>query len=172
MPRNIEIKAYARNFDAIRRLAESLSDFPCEVVVQDDVFFPVDKGRLKLRRLASNRGQLIYYNRADSKGPKRSEYCLTETNDPGGLKNVLAQAYGVRGTVKKTRYLYLAGQTRIHLDEVENLGKFVELEVVLRPGQPDEEGRTIAEELMRCLGIAPDDLIEDSYVDLFERNKK
>jgi predicted adenylyl cyclase CyaB len=171
MPRNIEIKAYARDFDKIRRRAEALSDTACEVIPQEDIFFPVEKGRLKLRILAPDRGQLIFYTRPDREGPKCSEYQITETCDSAGLKNVLAQAYGIRGAVKKTRYLYLAGQTRIHLDDVEGLGKFMELEVAMRPDQPDEDGQKIAESLMRRLGIAPDDLIEGAYMDLIENRR-
>jgi predicted adenylyl cyclase CyaB len=172
MPRNIEIKAHAHDFDEIRRRAEALSDTPCEVIPQEDIFFPVGKGRLKLRILARDLGQLIYYNRSDQRGPKRSEYSITETRDPEGLKKTLVQAYGVRGAVKKTRYLYLVGQTRIHLDNVENLGKFVELEVVMRPEQPDEDGQKIAEDLMRRLGVAPADLLGSAYMDLIEQNNK
>jgi predicted adenylyl cyclase CyaB len=171
MPRNIEIKAHARNFDEIRRCAEALSDTPCEAIPQEDIFFPVEKGRLKLRILAPDRGQLIYYNRPDESGPKRSEYRFAETSDPEGLKEILTQAYGMRGSVKKTRYLYLVGQTRVHLDDVENLGKFMELEVVMHPEQSDAEGEKIAGDLMHQLGIAPADLVEGAYMDLLDKNR-
>jgi predicted adenylyl cyclase CyaB len=77
-------------------------------------------------------------------------------------------AYGIRGVVKKNRYLYMVGQTRIHLDEVEGLGHFMELEVVMREGQSDAEGQAIAEDLMRRLGIREDALIEGAYMDLLE----
>jgi predicted adenylyl cyclase CyaB len=168
MPSNIEIKAYARDFDEIRRRAEALSDTSCEVIPQEDIFFSVAKGRLKLRVLAPNRGQLIYYMRPDQEGPKLSEYHIAETGDPEGLKNILARACGIRGAVKKTRYLFIVGQTRVHLDDVENLGKFMELEVVMRPEQPDAEGQKIAEDLMRRLGVVPADLLEGAYMDMIE----
>src|SRR5688572_6243613 len=141
MPSNIEIKAHARDFEEIRRYAESLSDIPVEVIPQEDIFFNTEKGRLKLRILALNRGQLIYYRRPDQEGPKRSEYHIYETFDPANLKRILELAYGIRGVVKKTRYLYLVGKTRVHLDDVERLGQFVELEVVMGEGQSDAEGQ-------------------------------
>jgi predicted adenylyl cyclase CyaB len=169
MPRNIEIKAYARDFDEIRRRAEALSDTPCDVIPQEDTFFPVEHGRLKLRVLAPDYAQLVYYSRPDQGGPKRSDYHFTATNDPDGLKHILALAYGVRGVVRKTRYLYLAGQTRIHLDDVEGLGKFIELEVVMRPEQTDAEGQVIAEELMKELGVQESDLLDGAYMDLIEK---
>ena len=84
-------------------------------------------------------------------------------------KRVIELAYGIRGIVRKTRYLYLVGQTRIHLDDVEGLGKFMELEVVLREGQSDAEGRAIAEGLMASLGVERGDRIEGAYMDLLEK---
>lgn len=77
-------------------------------------------------------------------------------------------ALGVRGVVRKTRYLYMVGQTRIHLDDVEGLGHFMELEVVMREGQSDAEGQAIAEDLMRRLGVRKDAWLEGAYMDLIE----
>ena len=168
MPSNIEIKARARDFEEIRRHAESLSDTSVEVIPQEDIFFNTEKGRLKLRVLALNRGQLIYYTRPDQEGPKRSEYHIYETFDPENLKRVLELAYGIRGVVRKTRYLYLVGQTRVHLDDVEGLGQFMELEVVMEEGQSDSEGQAIAEDLMGRLGVERGDLLEGAYMDLLE----
>jgi len=168
LPSNIEIKARARNFDEIRRRAEALSDAPVEVIPQEDTFFNTTQGRLKLRILPGERGQLIYYTRPDQEGPKRSDYHISHTADPENLKRVLALAYGIRGVVRKTRYLYLVGQTRVHLDDVDGLGQFMELEVVMREEQSDAEGQTIAEELMASLGVAQSDLLEGAYMDLLE----
>jgi predicted adenylyl cyclase CyaB len=82
---------------------------------------------------------------------------------------VLELAYGIRGVVRKTRYLYLVGQTRIHLDDVDGLGQFMELEVVLEEGQSDAEGQRVAENLMWALGVEQSDLIDGAYMDLLER---
>ena len=79
---------------------------------------------------------------------------------------MLSNALGVRGVVRKRRTLFLVGQTRIHLDEVENLGLFVEIEVVLSLQQTVSEGVHIAEEIMEKLGISRDDLVEKAYIDL------
>lgn len=168
MPANIEIKARARDLAALRSRAEAMSDLPVQIIPQVDTFFHTDKGRLKLRELGSSRAQLIYYERLDQDGPKLSTYHIFETSDPGSLKTTLSLALGTRGVVRKTRYLYLVGQTRVHLDEVEGLGQFVELEVVLRPGQSDTEGQVIAEELMSKLGVEKADLLEGAYMDLIE----
>lgn len=63
----------------------------------------------------------------------------------------------------------MVGQTRIHLDDVVGLGKFMELEVVLKPGQTDAQGQAEAELLMAKLGIKETDLIDSAYMDMFEQ---
>jgi predicted adenylyl cyclase CyaB len=172
MPSNIEIKARARNFDEMRQRAEKLSDTPLQVIQQEDTFFHTEIGRLKLRILAAERAQLIYYTRPDQEGPKRSDYHIYETSDPENLKRVLELTYGIRGVVRKTRYLYIVGQTRVHLDNVEGLGQFMELEVVMQAGQSDAEGQLIAEGLMISLGVEISDLLEGAYLDLLEHPSK
>ena len=169
MPSNIEIKSRVSDFDEIRRRAEKLSDTPVEVIPQEDTFFNTATGRLKLRILAQDKGQLIYYTRPDQEGPKRSDYHISLTSDPDNLKRVLELAYGIRGIVRKTRYLYLVGPTRVHLDDVEGLGQFMELEVVMGEGQSDAEGQAIAEGLMKALGVERSDLLEGAYMDLLEK---
>jgi predicted adenylyl cyclase CyaB len=168
MPANIEIKARARNYADLRRRAEALSDTPAQVIPQEDTFFNIPRGRLKLRQLAPDHAQLVFYERTDTSGPKRSNYHIYETDNPDALKTTLSLALGVRGVVRKNRTLYLVGQTRLHLDEVEGLGEFVELEVVLRPGQSDLEGQQIARELMTRLAIREQDLLEGAYMDMLE----
>jgi predicted adenylyl cyclase CyaB len=168
MPANIEIKAYVLDFDEIRHRAEQLSNRSVEVIPQEDTFFNVARGRLKLRVLSEDNGQLIYYTRPDQEGPKRSDDHIALTSDPNNLKRVLELAYGIRGIVRKTRYLYLVDQTRVHLDDVEGLGQFMELEVVMREEQSDAEGQAIAEDLMVALGVERHNLLESAYMDLLE----
>ena len=170
MPANIEIKAHARDFAGIKSRAEKLSDTPVEVIPQEDIFFNVPQGRLKLRILAPDNAQLIYYTRPDQEGPKRSDYHIAYTSDPDNLKRVLELSYGIRGAVKKTRYLYLVGQTRVHLDDVDGLGHFMELEVVMRDEQSDADGQKIAEDLMASLGVERSDLLEGAYMDMLEKS--
>jgi predicted adenylyl cyclase CyaB len=171
MPINIEVKARVRNFADLQKRAAALSDTPEQVIPQEDTFFVTPKGRLKLRQLSPQHGQLVWYERSDSAGPKRSHYLIAETTDPASLKAALSAALGVRGAVRKVRHLYLSGQTRIHLDEVEGLGDFMELEVVLQPGQSDEEGQAIASDLMKKLGVRDEDLIQGAYMDLLDHGE-
>jgi predicted adenylyl cyclase CyaB len=112
---------------------------------------------------------LIRYDRANLAGARRSTYSIAHTSDPHVLLEILTKTLGRIGTVKKTRILYLIGQTRVHLDRVEGLGNFLELEVVLRPDQDENEGQSIAADLMAMFGIEQDHLIAEAYVDLLAR---
>jgi adenylate cyclase class IV len=168
MAKNIEIKARVGDLENLKQLAEQVSDSAPELLIQEDTFFRVEKGRLKLRVLGPDRAELIYYERADSLAPRPSDYRIFRTSDPECLKTLLSIGLGVRGVVRKRRWLYLAGTTRIHLDQVENLGTFVEIEVVLGAGQTMAEGTAIARRLMERLGIREADLVEKAYIDLLE----
>jgi predicted adenylyl cyclase CyaB len=166
MPANIEIKARTEKSDELRERLSLLVGALPEILLQEDTFFHSPNGRLKLRVLQSGPAQLIHYSRPDQQGPKRSSYHMFETNDPESLKTVLSGALGVRGVVRKERLLYIVGQTRVHLDNVSGLGSFVELEVVLKPGQSDAEGQMVARDLMAILGICEEDLLDRAYIDM------
>ena len=164
--RNVEIKARAREVAGQRAAAERLADAAPEVLRQVDTFFDVHHGRLKLREFGGAAGELIHYERPDRAGPKQSKYSIVATDRPDELRETLAAALGVRGVVRKKRWVYLVGQTRIHFDDVEGLGWFIELEVVLEPGQSVERGREIAEGIMAEIAIRDEDLVDCAYVDL------
>lgn len=166
MARNIELKARLRDPAAARARAAALARRPAEVLHQEDTFFRVQRGRLKLREFGTGQGELIAYERADLEGPKESHYQIVETADPAALKRALTATCGVLGVVLKKRELYLVGQTRIHLDEVTGLGAFLELEFVLRDGQAIEEGHREVASLLESLGIEPCDFLAVAYVDL------
>jgi predicted adenylyl cyclase CyaB len=165
MPANIEIKAKVNDPQRVQRLVASIG-LEQWLNRQTDTFFTTARGRLKLRQIAPDDGELIYYERSDAPGPTESRYCICKTADPAGLCTVMSAALGVAGVVRKLRHLYLVGQTRIHLDDVEGLGHFIELEVVLRQRQSRREGIEVAQALMARLGISEHDLIDVAYVDL------
>jgi predicted adenylyl cyclase CyaB len=172
MPSNIEIKAALKNRDAVESVAARLSDSPPEIIYQHDVFFRCEGARLKLRIFAPNQGELIRYERPDVSGTRRSRYKIARTADPQALLAILTETLGSTGAVTKKRTLYRAGQTRIHIDEVEGLGEFLELEVVLRPQQSETEGAQIADGLLAELGIEKSELIGGAYVDLLRQRAR
>ena len=167
MPANVEIKARIPSVEALLPLAQSLSDDKhLQRIHQDDTFFAVPHGRLKLRVFGDGSGELIHYHRPDATGPKLSDYVLVPVADPDSLRDALVRACGLVGRVRKHRILVLVGPTRIHLDQVEGLGDFLELEVTLKHGEPEADGTAIAHELMARLGVQPQQLLEGAYLDL------
>ncbi len=166
MARNIEIKARIASVDALVETVAAMADEGPSEISQDDVFFRCSSGRLKLRAYSRRQGELIFYRRNDERGPKESQYVRIPTSEPETLRKILTLAYGKAGQVRKRRMLFMVGRTRIHLDAVESLGDFLELEVVLAEGEPAEVGIREAEELMKRLGVKPSHLIDRAYVDL------
>ncbi|KAJ9583940.1 hypothetical protein L9F63_021714 [Diploptera punctata] len=166
MMRNVEIKAKIRNLQGIVSKAKQLSKSDGEFIKQDDIFFKVPQGRLKLRTYENKAADLIFYNRPDGDGPKLSEYQICKFEEGSQISSLLSQALGVKGQVKKDRLLFLVGQTRVHIDHVEDLGDYMELEVVLSEDQTLEQGQEIAEKLMAELGVEKSDLISGAYMDL------
>ncbi|WP_320043238.1 class IV adenylate cyclase [uncultured Desulfobacter sp.] len=170
MPSNIEIKARVPNPKRFREVANELSSTRT-TLKQEETFFACPKGRLKLRTFPEGIGELIYYERPDETGPKCSQYWISKTREPDTLLLTLRNALGDIGVVRKTRELFLVGQTRIHLDDVEGLGVFAELEVVMKDGQIFDDGKAIAEDLMQKLGIKETDLVDGAYIDLITEEK-
>lgn len=166
MARNAEIKARVDDLEAMSARAAALATEGPLVIEQDDTFFVCASGRLKLRDFGDGSGELIFYRRADQRGPKESSYLRSRTTTPAELRESLALACGRAGRVVKRRTVYLVGRTRVHLDRVAGLGDFVELEVVLRDDEPFAAGELEAKALMARLGIADDDLVAAAYVDL------
>ena len=166
MARNVEIKARIESVEAITAKVAELADQGPIEIPQDDTFFVCGSGRMKLRAFSPTAGQLIFYQRPNQAGPKESFFVISPTASPDSLREALSLAYGQAGRVRKHRMLYLVGRTRVHLDRVENLGHFLELEVVLSEGEGPEPGVQEAHNLMASLGIADVQLVEGAYVDL------
>jgi len=164
---NIEIKTTLLKFEETFQHLQELTGGNPEIIQQEDMFFNVSQGYLKLRVLNSETGQLIYYNREFRKDPKLSEYYISCVSDPESMRGILKSIMGIRGMVCKTRYLFMIGRTRIHLDRVQDLGDFLELEVVLGDKSEQDGGLHEAKQLMNQLGISTDQLIKGAYIDLF-----
>lgn len=172
MARNVEVKARIASIEALLPRARALADGPAaQCIAQDDTFFACARGRLKLRDFGDGHGELIHYERADADGPKLSDYVRAPAADPAALREALARAHGVIGRVRKKRWLLMSGATRIHLDEVEGLGQFVEIEVVLRDDQTEAEGAAVAHGLLARLGVEPSQLVAGAYLDLLNARR-
>ncbi|KAH8387645.1 hypothetical protein KR093_008509, partial [Drosophila rubida] len=176
--RNVEIKARIpggpEEFERRLEVAKKLTGAEGELIVQRDVFFNSPQGgRLKLRYLqAPALSQLVFYDRPDEAGPKLSKFNKIEVDEPAVLEKILSQSNGTLGVLAKRRLLFLHKQTRIHMDDVQDLGHYMEFEVCLEPEQTLEQGQTIAEDLCRTFNIADADLMTGSYFDALTKGQK
>jgi predicted adenylyl cyclase CyaB len=165
--RNIELKA--RDADPQRSLAvcESLGAENRGVLVQRDTYFHVAHGRLKLREEEGAAAQLIAYERADTAGERTSHYRLIDVDEPAELRAALATTLEVKAVVAKERRLFLwEGSVRIHLDAVEGLGSFIELEAVASDGSDLSREKAQVKSLRETFEIDDADVIGESYCDL------
>ena len=136
-------------------------------VRQEDIYFRVGKGRLKLRAVdGKDEGTLIYYQREDRPDPKRSRVSLLPVAKATGLRALLRAALGLLVEVRKRRRIFRWGEVQVHLDEVEGLGTFLEFERMI--DSDDEAGRAEAEfsELRKSLRVLEKDLVAGSYSDM------
>jgi len=166
MAQNAEVKARLLDRRGTEALVAGIAARGPVILTQEDTFFPVPEGRLKLRTDGAASGELIYYLRPDVSGPKLSRYTRVPIENAAALSALLSAALGVRGRVSKVRTLYLIGRTRIHLDEVATLGDFIELEVVLQEGESAEAGLGEAAQLLERIGIRDSELEPRAYIDL------
>lgn len=163
--RNVEIKLRLDDPRAARARVEALADGPPARLEQRDTYFAVPEGYLKLRR-ENGRASLIGYRRPRAAEARHSGIDLAPVDDPDATAAALGRCLAVRADVIKQRDLYFRGQTRIHLDRVEGLGAFLELEVVMKPGQDDAEGVAIARGLLAELDLAAAPAESGSYLEL------
>ena len=164
----IELKARVRDLDSLREKLIGLKAEPVGTFRQVDTYFEIPRGRLKLREVeGSDRVMLVYYEREDIPGPKRSNVFVLEIRRPAAFKRLLRKALKARAVVDKVREIYRYEGTQIHLDTVKNLGTFIEFE---RETAPDllavKRGQETLEKLMENLGVGRENLEELSYGDL------
>ena len=172
LPRaNIELKARFANLARGHEIANHLEAQRQPAQTQVDTYFRCERGRLKLREINSTRAELIWYCRENSAESKQSNYTLVPVADPAALKQALTGAYGEWLVVEKHREIYLWQNVRIHLDDVRQLGTFLEFEAVLSEQHVAGEGHRQLEYLTEQFELAPTDLLEGSYSDLLARQQ-
>ncbi len=164
--KNIEIKARVDRLDKLAELVQAPGFYFCETLEQEDIYFTVPRGRLKLRLMPARPGQLIFYQRPNIGGPKESVYEIVQVEEGRMLAALLGAALGVKGKVVKTRQVFLRDNIRLHLDQVEGVGSFLELEAVIRERHEEERASREITDLLSYLGIPPTALRHESYIDL------
>jgi predicted adenylyl cyclase CyaB len=163
---NVEIKARTSDHKKIREILNLHKAEFIGVDHQVDTYFKIPSGRLKLRE-GNIENHLIYYERENNTGPKESTVLLYKHSPGSGLKELLTKSLGIIAVIDKQREIYFIGNVKFHLDVVEGLGTFMEIEAI------DKDGIIGNEKLLeQCiyyttlLGIKKENMISVSYCDL------
>ncbi len=168
--KNIEIKFHTPSLSKIHSFLQHhpFISFQWEKE-QTDIYFQVNRGRLKLRLQNNSEAELIFYQRDDDENARLSKYFIYYPGQTNLLKDLLENALGIRSVVKKKRTLYQFKNVRIHLDEVENLGSFLECEAVVDDMTDEETSRKNLNELLTHLSSFSLTPVAQSYVDLVQK---
>jgi len=163
---NVEIKAKCIDTGFIRQwLLKNGANF-IGTDLQTDTYFKVQTGRLKLRE-GNIENNLIFYERSNQSGPKSSYFQLVQITNPFELKEVLSKSCGVKMIVKKRREIYYIGNVKFHIDEVEDLGSFIEIEAGnILADKTESELLAQCNFYLREFGVKEEDLIAESYSDM------
>jgi len=172
MARNIELKARSADLPGVAAAAQGLSGVAPQTESQRDTYFDAPHGRLKLRERSEDGRvlptQLIWYERPDASQARGSDYTLFQTADGAILRTLLTGALGVSIEVRKRRTVYIHDNVRIHLDEVDGLGTFIELEAIVDASCNDTQAHAKVRRLRSALGIRDADILSVSYADLLQ----
>ncbi len=165
---NIEFKARCSNLSFIRDILESMQAEFKGVDHQIDTYFKVNSGRLKLRE-GNIETSLIHYDRKDQEGPKQSDIILYHP-DPAKiqpLKDILQKTLVIMVIVDKKREIYFIENVKFHIDRVQDLGSFIEVEAIDNDGSigiTKLQGQ--CDYYLELFKVSQEDLIAQSYSDL------
>jgi guanylate kinase/adenylate cyclase class IV len=165
--KNIEFKAYCADPVAAQATCARIGARLARSGEQKDTYFLVRKGRLKVRQCGVDGDSLIYYDRLDSPGPRESLYRRVPiAAQSDHIIAVLESAIGVRTTVQKHRDAYEWKNTIINVDDVTDVGQFLEAEVDVGRLRSLDEALQVADEVKGLFGVSPADIVSWSYADL------
>jgi adenylate cyclase class IV len=182
MSRNIELKARCKDLSVAERIARSLGASPADRLWQRDTYFACRHGRLKLRQqrpinpthpdtITRTESELIGYDRLDEPQARGCNYTRVPTAHGDELRDTLARTLGITVEVIKTRSVWLWKNVRIHLDEVEGLGTFLEFEAIVDEQCDDAAAHGKIKELIQVFALSSADIADISYSDMLQRLK-
>ena len=163
--RNVELKAKDPDPERSLAICRALDAVDSGVICQRDTYFNVPSGGLKLREESPGRPHLIQFQRANEAQQRPSSYRIVAIEDGTSLRAALRESLGERGVVVKRRHLFLWRDVRIHLDDVEGLGSFLELEAVAPVDSDLTHEYELVAELRDAFSITDELLCAHGYAD-------
>ncbi len=168
---NIEIKAHCKDPQSLRKKLMLAGAVSHGMDHQIDTYFQVPQGRLKLRQ-GNIENNLIYYERNNQSGPKKAYVYLYHPAHNGDLLQLLEASLGIKVVVDKSREIFFIENVKFHIDYVEGLGSFMEIEAIDKSGKIGQNSlRKQCDHYLELLGITDDELISTSYSDLLIQKK-
>ena len=171
---NVEYKAELRDLSLARAICRQLGASSAGEMHQEDTYYKVPSGRLKRRDIRLNDGsretEYIFYDRADHSSPRLSHYVIYD--EPTAVERFGTRSLPVDIVVSKRREVFLTGPVRIHLDEVDSLGAFLEFEAVVSRAHPVKRCHELVAELREAFRLATGEAIAVGYADLVRLEKE
>ena len=169
--KNLEAKFRLANLAQAESAALAFGYTRRATLVQRDTFFRVASGKLKMRE-EGGKAVLIFYRRSASDSLMLSDYKIVPVPEPESTRAVMTGRLGVLAVVEKERVLMMRDNVRFHLDRVEGLGEYGEIEAVIADGESPELSRGAVDRLLAALRITAADLIDVSYFELLASSGK
>jgi adenylate cyclase, class 2 len=167
VPTNLEIKAAYPSAATAKKHAIAIGGKFAGTLAQIDTYYKVGSGRLKLRVINGKRAELIYYQRANTKRSRYSNYTVLELPNATSAGALFQSLFGIWKIVRKKRVLFLYQNARIHIDTVKGLGTFIEFEVIVNLGR--KQARALMLFLRKQFVVESNSVIAGSYSDMIQQ---
>lgn len=161
---NVEFKAELRDPSLARTICASINALRADTLVQTDTYFRVPDAKLKKRETVGHDTEWVFYSRAPRSRPKLSTYTIY--SEAQAIERFGTTPLPIWVVVKKSRDLWLYQGVRIHLDNVEELGWFIEFEALVSPDRNLARCHELLDTLRRALGPAMGEPIAVGYAEL------
>jgi adenylate cyclase class IV len=164
---NVEFKAELRDIEAARRQCGLIGADRIGTLRQTDTYYRLPDGRLKKREAPEEPTEWIFYHRLDKVGPKLSNFTILSDEQARRRWGT----YSLREWLKiiKTRELWMIEEVRIHLDQVDQLGSFIEFEAQVSRNFNSKACHDAVQELREIFNPLLGEPISVSYSDLMHQ---
>jgi predicted adenylyl cyclase CyaB len=163
---NFEFKARTENLETDEKRLLQLNPKFIGTDKQTDTYFNIPIGRLKLRE-GNIENALIFYERTDIAGAKKSNVQLYQHKPDKSLKDILIKVHGIKVVINKVRKIYFIENVKFHFDTIKELGTFIEVEAIDNSGDIGIENlKEQCKKYAEFFKIKRADYISLSYSDL------